>query len=55
MMAETIGFAWTIAFDSARPDGMPLKGLDVGVPTAIGWCARIPLAAGVVVTSACFQ
>ena len=55
MMAETVGFAGTIAFDPARPDGMPRKVLDVGALTALGWRARIPLAAGLADTYAWFQ
>ena len=55
MMAETVGFAGTIAFDPARPYGMPRKVLDVGALTALGWRARIPLAAGLADTYAWFQ
>ena len=55
MMAETVGFAGTIAFDPARPDGMPRRVLDVGALTALGWRARIPLAAGLADTYAWFQ
>ena len=55
MMAETVGFAGTIAFDPVRPDGMPRKVLDVGALTALGWRARIPLAAGLANTYAWFQ
>ena len=46
MIAEAVGFAWRIVFDTSKPDGTPRKLLDVSHIHALGWLARIPLRDG---------
>jgi GDP-L-fucose synthase len=46
MMADTVGFRGSIAFDRSKPDGTPRKMLDVARIEALGWHARIPLREG---------
>jgi len=41
------GFRGRLKFDESKPDGSPRKLLDVSRLNALGWKARIPLAAGV--------
>jgi GDP-L-fucose synthase len=41
-----VGYSGEIRFDTSRPDGMPLKGLDSGVLRALGWTPRSTLQAG---------
>lgn len=45
-IARTVGFAGTLDFDPARPDGTPRKVLDVRRMAALGWRARIGLDEG---------
>lgn len=42
-----VGYAGDIIWDTASPDGTPRKLLDVSRIHALGWQARIPLAAGI--------
>lgn len=42
-----VGYAGDIIWDTALPDGTPRKLLDVSRIHALGWQARIPLAAGI--------
>ena len=48
--AETIraivGYKGEITFDTSRPDGTPLKRLDVSALSALGWTAQISLRDG---------
>ena len=46
MIAETVGYRGTIAFDSSRPDGTPRKLLDVTRLTSLGWSAKTMLTEG---------
>jgi GDP-L-fucose synthase len=46
MVKETVGFEGGVVFDTSRPDGMPLKRLDVSKMTALGWNAQISLCDG---------
>lgn len=46
MIAETVGYRGSIAFDSSKPDGTPRKLLDVEKLSAMGWRAMISLADG---------
>ena len=45
-VAEATGFRGEIVWDSSQSDGTPKKQLDVSRLSALGWQARIPLAAG---------
>lgn len=46
MVATVTGYAGQIVFDTARPDGMPRKLLDVSRLAALGWRSRTPLKQG---------
>ncbi len=46
LMAETVGYAGEIAFDTSKPDGTPRKLMDVSRLTRMGWTARIGLREG---------
>ncbi len=46
-VADAVGFRGRIAWDPARPDGMPRKVLDISRARALlGWAPRTPLAEG---------
>jgi GDP-L-fucose synthase len=47
MIKEEVGFKGSIEFDSTKPDGMPLKLLDVSKIHSLGWSAKIPLREGI--------
>ncbi|SMD10920.1 hypothetical protein [Sporomusa malonica] len=47
MMAEITGFTGKIIYDTTKPDGTPIKRLDVSKINKIGWYARTSLRAGV--------
>ncbi|WP_371364150.1 GDP-L-fucose synthase [Sporomusa rhizae] len=47
MMAEIIGFTGEIIYDTTKPDGTPIKRLDVSKINNLGWYARTPLRAGI--------
>ena len=46
MIAEVVGFHGEIKYDASKPDGMPLKLLDVSRLSAMGWKAKTPLRDG---------
>ena len=46
-VADAVGYAGAIVFDTSRPDGAPRKLLDVSKLDALGWKASITLAQGV--------
>jgi GDP-L-fucose synthase len=50
MIAETVGYTGPIDYDRDKPDGMPVKRLDIARLTALGWQATIPLREGLVDT-----
>jgi GDP-L-fucose synthase len=54
VVAETVGFAGKIVWDTSKPDGTPRKLMDVSKLTALGWSARIALREGVEKTYASF-
>lgn len=54
VVAETVGYAGKIVWDSSKPDGTPRKLMDVSKLTALGWKARIELREGVEKTYASF-
>jgi GDP-L-fucose synthase len=43
---KVVGYRGELRFDTSRPDGMPLKGLDSSVLQALGWRPRWTLEAG---------
>ena len=46
MMNEVLGYKGRLAFDTSKPDGMPLKKVDTSKMDALGWKARTPLREG---------
>ncbi len=49
-VCRVVGYAGTLVFDAARPDGMPRKGLDAGRLAALGWRPSVPLEVGLAAT-----
>lgn len=47
MVGEVVGFEGDLRFDHTKPDGTPLKLLDVSRLTALGWQAQTPLREGI--------
>ena len=47
MIAEVVQFDGDLRFDATKPDGTPLKMLDVSKLTALGWQAKMPLKEGI--------
>ena len=50
IVAKVTGYTGRIAFDPTKPDGTPRKLLDVTRLSQLGWCAQIPLEAGIAAT-----
>lgn len=50
IVATTVGFKGKIVWDSTKPDGSPVKLMDVSRLTALGWKARTNLREGVAMT-----
>ena len=50
LVANVVGFAGRLAFDSTKPDGTPRKLLDVGRLAGLGWKPGIPLERGIAET-----
>ena len=46
MMIEVVGYKGRLAFDTSKPDGMPLKKVDTSKMDALGWKASTPFRAG---------
>ncbi|RJQ48212.1 MAG: GDP-L-fucose synthase [Gammaproteobacteria bacterium] len=46
LVAEVVQFAGHLVFDTSKPDGMPLKLMDVSRLTALGWHAKTGLRDG---------
>ena len=46
MVGEVVGFEGGLRFDYTKPDGTPLKRLDVSKLTGLGWQAQTPLEEG---------
>ncbi len=55
IVAEVVGYAGTITWDSSKPDGTPRKLMDVSKLSALGWTARIALREGIERTYTSFQ
>ncbi len=47
VVADAVGYAGTISFDTSRPDGTPRKLLDVSRLAKLGWRARTSLEEGI--------
>ena len=47
MVGKVVGFKGDLRFDHTKPDGTPLKLLDVSKLTALGWYADTPLEEGI--------
>ena len=47
LVADVVGYAGDIVFDTSRPDGAPQKLLDVSRLTKLGWTARTQLQEGI--------
>jgi len=47
LVADVVGYAGSIVFDTSRPDGAPQKLLDVGRLAQLGWTARTELRDGI--------
>lgn len=50
IVATTVGFKGRIVWDSTKPDGTPVKLMDVSRLTALGWKAKVSLREGVAQT-----
>lgn len=46
MIKETVGFEGKLVYDKTKPDGTPLKLMDVSKINALGWKAQTPLREG---------
>jgi len=46
LVADVVGYAGKINYDTSRPDGPPQKLLDVAKLTKLGWVSKIPLREG---------
>ena len=42
LVKDAVGFQGEISNDTSKPDGMPLKRLDVSLADELGWKAKIP-------------
>lgn len=47
LIQEVVGFTGQVEYDASKPDGTPVKLLDVSRLTAMGWTAKIPLLRGI--------
>ena len=47
LVKDIVGFQGEISNDTSKPDGMPLKRLDVSLANKLGWKAKIPLEEGI--------
>ena len=47
MVRDVVGYTGRIVYDASKPDGTPVKRLDVGKLASLGWRAQIPLRAGI--------
>ena len=55
IMAEVTGFKGEIVYDASKPDGTPVKRLDVSKLNRLGWQAKTPLHDGIQQTYAWFR
>jgi GDP-L-fucose synthase len=45
-VAQAVGYAGEVTFDTSKPDGAPRKWMDSSKLNALGWSAKISLAEG---------
>ena len=50
MVRDVVGYPGRIVYDASKPDGTPVKRLDVSKLASLGWRAQIPLQAGIKAT-----
>ena len=50
LVKDVVGYKGNISNDTSKPDGMPLKRLDVSLAEKMGWNATIPLEEGLLAT-----
>jgi GDP-L-fucose synthase len=50
LVKDVVGYEGEISNDTSKPDGMPLKRLDVSLAEKMGWNATIPLEEGLLAT-----
>jgi GDP-L-fucose synthase len=50
LVKDVVGYKGNISNDTSKPDGMPLKRLDVSLAEKMGWKATIPLEEGLLAT-----
>ena len=50
LVRDVVGYGGRIVYDPTKPDGTPVKRLDVSRLTALGWRYRIALRAGIETT-----
>ena len=55
MVKEVVGFSGEITHDLSKPDGTPIKSLDVSVMSSLGWQSAIPIRDGITRTYADFR
>ena len=48
-IAQTVGYAGEIEFDTSKPDGPPRKWMDSSRLNALGWQPKVDLSQGLVV------
>jgi GDP-L-fucose synthase len=46
LIRNVVGYEGRLQFDTAKPDGMPLKALDSSELIAMGWRPKVTLRAG---------
>jgi len=54
-VASAVGYEGETRWDTAKPDGMPRKLLDVGLLHSLGWTEQVPFADGVASTVAWYR
>jgi len=47
LVRKTVGFEGQIKNDLSKPDGMPLKRLDVSLAESLGWTSNVSLEEGI--------
>jgi GDP-L-fucose synthase len=50
LVKDVVGYEGEISNDTSKPDGMPLKRLDVSLAEKMGWNATVPLEEGLLAT-----
>ncbi|MBI3863788.1 MAG: GDP-L-fucose synthase [Planctomycetia bacterium] len=55
LIREVVGYTGELAFDSTKPDGMPLKSLDSSPLIRMGWRAQTSFAKALLLTYEAFQ